>query len=59
MVLEKLNNPHFLALTMKILTQNECPECGHSLHKGQHKFSDGIFEVFYCKNCGYRKEIGE
>ncbi|MFA6462189.1 MAG: hypothetical protein WCV90_08060 [Candidatus Woesearchaeota archaeon] len=41
-----------------VLTQNDCPECGTSLHKGQHKFADGMFEVFYCKSCGYRKEIG-
>jgi DNA-directed RNA polymerase subunit M/transcription elongation factor TFIIS len=41
------------------LTQTCCPECGKLLHKGQHKFPDGMFNVFYCKECGYRKEIGE
>jgi len=39
------------------LTQENCPECGKNLHKGQHKFADGMFEIFYCKECGYRKEI--
>ncbi|HLC90507.1 MAG TPA: hypothetical protein VJI15_01960 [Candidatus Nanoarchaeia archaeon] len=37
--------------------QNNCPECRRELHKGQHKFADGMYEVFYCKNCGFRKEI--
>lgn len=35
----------------------ECPECHQKLHEGQHKFADGFFEVWYCKNCGFRKEV--
>ncbi len=35
----------------------ECPECHHPLHEGQHKFADGFFEVWYCKKCGFRKEV--
>jgi len=22
----------------------------------QHRFADGVFDVWYCKNCGFRKE---
>ncbi|MBT3262078.1 hypothetical protein HN992_03875 [Candidatus Woesearchaeota archaeon] len=33
-----------------------CPECKSKLHKGDHKFSDGPYDVKYCKNCGYRSE---
>jgi len=38
------------------MKQTTCPECHKPLHKGQHKFNDGIYEVNYCKDCGYRKE---
>jgi len=38
------------------MIQKKCPECGKSLHKGQHKFADGMFDVSYCKDCGYRNE---
>ena len=34
-----------------------CPECHHALHQGEHKFDDGLFEVWYCKSCGFRKEV--
>jgi C4-type Zn-finger protein len=34
----------------------KCPCCGNKLHKGQHKFSDGMFNIIYCKDCGYRNE---
>ncbi|MDP3916736.1 MAG: zf-TFIIB domain-containing protein [Nanoarchaeota archaeon] len=33
-----------------------CPSCKTKLHKGEHKYSDGIYEVNYCKKCGYRRE---
>lgn len=33
-----------------------CPECKKELHHGQHKFADGMYDVFYCKECGFRKE---
>ncbi|MBS3126948.1 zf-TFIIB domain-containing protein [Candidatus Woesearchaeota archaeon] len=33
-----------------------CPECKQKLHEGQHKYTDGLFTVQYCKNCGFRKE---
>ncbi|HLC88806.1 MAG TPA: zf-TFIIB domain-containing protein [Candidatus Nanoarchaeia archaeon] len=36
--------------------QIDCPECGQKLHTGQHKFNDGLYEISYCKKCGYRKE---
>lgn len=36
-----------------------CPECGHELHEGQHKFSDGLYFIKYCKNCGYKEEKPE
>jgi len=36
--------------------QTKCPECQRELHHGQHKFSDGMYDIFYCKNCGFRKE---
>ncbi|MBI4980216.1 zf-TFIIB domain-containing protein [Candidatus Woesearchaeota archaeon] len=35
---------------------SNCPDCGKTLHVGQHKFADGLFEVYYCKECGFRKE---
>lgn len=34
----------------------QCPDCKKQLHKGQHKFSDGMYLVKYCKACGYRSE---
>ncbi|MEK6901941.1 MAG: hypothetical protein AABX37_06360 [Nanoarchaeota archaeon] len=34
-----------------------CPECQQRLHEGQHKFSDGMFLVQYCKKCGFKKEV--
>ena len=40
-----------------IIMQNNCPECDKPLHKGQHKYADGLFNVSYCKVCGYRKEV--
>jgi len=33
-----------------------CPRCGKKLHKGEHKFSDGGYNVIYCKSCGFRQE---
>ncbi len=39
------------------MTQTNCPECGKTLHQGQHKFSDGFYFVSYCKKCGYKKEV--
>jgi len=36
--------------------QTNCPDCKDKLHVGQHKFSDGMYDVKYCKNCGYRDE---
>jgi len=36
-----------------------CPECKKPLHHGQHKFADGLFDVLYCKDCGFRKEVPE
>lgn len=36
--------------------QTNCPECNKILHVGQHKFADGLYEIHYCKECGYRKE---
>ncbi len=33
-----------------------CPDCKKHLHEGQHKYADGMFKVFYCKDCGFRKE---
>ncbi len=39
------------------MNQTNCPDCGSKLHIGQHKFADGMFEVYYCKNCGYKKEV--
>jgi DNA-directed RNA polymerase subunit M/transcription elongation factor TFIIS len=38
------------------MQQNNCPDCGKMLHFGQHKFTDGMYNVSYCKKCGYRKE---
>ncbi|HLD72882.1 MAG TPA: hypothetical protein VJA23_04815 [Candidatus Nanoarchaeia archaeon] len=37
--------------------QINCPECNKILHVGQHKFADGLYEIYYCKECGYRKEV--
>ncbi len=34
-----------------------CPDCKKSLHSGQHKFADGMYNVKYCKDCGFRKEV--
>ena len=34
-----------------------CPECNKPLHQGQHRYADGLFEVRYCKECGFRKEL--
>jgi len=34
-----------------------CPECKGKLHEGQHKYADGMFQVTYCKGCGFRKEV--
>ena len=42
-----------------MLTQTTCPECGKILHAGQHKYADDMFDVHYCKDCGYRKEVPE
>ncbi|MFH1276519.1 MAG: hypothetical protein ABIH82_05390 [Candidatus Woesearchaeota archaeon] len=36
--------------------QTNCPECKHELHHGQHKFADGMYDVYYCKKCGFKKE---
>jgi lysyl-tRNA synthetase class I len=36
--------------------QPNCPECGKSVHTGQHKYPDGMYHIEYCKDCGYRKE---
>ena len=36
--------------------QEKCPECKKDLHYDQHKFSDGMYDVWYCKDCGYKKE---
>jgi len=33
-----------------------CPRCKGPLHEGQHKFSDGMYAVSYCKACGFRAE---
>ncbi|MEK6950163.1 MAG: hypothetical protein AABX13_00365 [Nanoarchaeota archaeon] len=33
-----------------------CPDCHKPLHQGQHRYADGIYEVWYCKSCGFRKE---
>lgn len=35
----------------------ECPECHKMLHSGQHKFADGMYHVWYCKDCGFKKEL--
>ncbi|MBI2572896.1 hypothetical protein HYV86_03495 [Candidatus Woesearchaeota archaeon] len=40
------------------MNTNRCPDCMMPLHTGQHKFADGMYEVQYCKECGFRKEIG-
>ena len=41
------------------MIKDNCPDCGSKLHKGQHKFSDGYYEVIYCKECGFRSEKPE
>ncbi len=38
------------------LAGKNCPDCGKPLHIGQHKFDDGLFEVWNCKECGFKKE---
>ena len=38
------------------LIRNDCPDCKYKLHKGQHRFKDGIYFVISCKNCGFKKE---
>ncbi len=40
----------------KFSFMEDCPDCGAKLHKGQHKFSDGLYYVSYCKKCGFRDE---
>jgi uncharacterized protein YbaR (Trm112 family) len=35
----------------------DCPECKQKLHHGQHKFADGMYDVKYCKKCGFRTEV--
>jgi hypothetical protein len=40
----------------KKLPEN-CPKCGKKLHQGEHKFSDGEYNVAYCKTCGFRSEL--
>lgn len=41
------------------MIKDNCPRCGKPLHKGQHKFDDGYYEVAYCKECGFRQEKPE
>ncbi len=41
------------------MERNTCPECNKALHRGQHKFADGLYFVSYCKQCGYRREEPE
>jgi RNase P subunit RPR2 len=38
------------------MQQTNCPDCHKPLHRGQHKFADGMYDVSYCKKCGFRKE---
>jgi|TARA_Y100000310_G_C20127385_1_gene554258 hypothetical protein len=38
------------------MLKENCPDCDAKLHKGQHKFSDGLYDVAYCKECGFRTE---
>lgn len=33
-----------------------CPDCKQKLHEGQHKYADGLYNVKYCKKCGFREE---
>jgi hypothetical protein len=40
------------------MERKQCPDCKKRLHEGQHKFSDGMYKVSYCKACGYRSEKG-
>ena len=39
--------------------KENCPECKEKLHLGEHKFSDGVYKIRYCKKCGYRQEKPE
>ena len=39
--------------------KENCPECNEKLHHGEHKFSDGVYEIRYCKKSGYRQEKPE
>jgi predicted RNA-binding Zn-ribbon protein involved in translation (DUF1610 family) len=41
------------------MLKDNCPDCGSKLHKGQHRFSDGLYYVVYCKECGFREEKPE
>ncbi len=34
----------------------KCPDCGEPLHIGQERHSDGLFNVEYCKACGFKTE---
>jgi len=36
---------------------SNCPDCQKPLHEGQHRYTDGLFKVLYCKKCGFRKEV--
>ena len=33
-----------------------CPDCGSKLHIGQHRFNDGLYMVYSCKECGFKEE---
>ena len=41
------------------MIKDVCPDCGSKLHEGQHKFTDGLYLVKYCKECGFRDEKPE
>lgn len=34
----------------------KCPDCGATLHVGQERHNDGLFNVEYCKVCGFKQE---
>jgi transcription elongation factor Elf1 len=51
-----VSRKNYICLKVTLPMISNCPECKKELHKGQHKFSDGMYEVFYCKDCGFRKE---